>query len=143
MTRNQIYKMLLLIDIFDIHDEVYWNAALLNPKLDSDNDPLFNEDGFYIKFHIICNDVFLWASADMEPVETDEDMALLEKSIKDCEHLMDYSGTMLYCCRRRGQRPQGAFYQYVEKEARHLFDECGPARKVCFGNPIDRGELKL
>ena len=42
----------------------------------------------------------------------------------------------LYVARRRGKRPQGAWYKYLDTpEIRALFDACGPERQVDLLNP--------
>lgn len=103
-------------------------------------------------FFINCNDVFFWAVADVEEIESQEDVDLLRKSIEDCKNnCTDFEsetynkirgeevGTILFCCRKRKMRPQGALYEeLIPPSLWHLFDECGAERETGFGNPVDR-----
>lgn len=77
------------------------------------------------KFEVICNDVFHWGCADAEEV-SEADLPLLEQSLKEADGGFD--GAMLYCARKRGMRPQGAMYAYIEKELWPLYDAAGPER---------------
>jgi len=43
---------------------------------------------------------------------------------------------LLYCARKRKMRPQGAMYEYLNKENWPLFDECGPVREKSLSNPL-------
>jgi hypothetical protein len=95
-----------------------------------------------LNFAINCNDIFAWACADCEPVESGKDVLALEQAFNDAG---EEDGPILYCCRRRKMRPQGAVYKEgnVEHIARAnwpLFDACGPVREVTFGNPLPRPE---
>lgn len=93
---------------------------------------LWDED---LNFSINCNDWFVWGCADYEDI-TPETIDLLERSIQADPD----TGDMLYCCRLRGMRPQGAAYSMIKKEVWPLFDDCGPERPVEFGNPYAPGE---
>jgi len=75
-----------------------------------------------LNFYVNCNDLFMWACADLEPVKDDKDLELLAKCKDDC---WDYFN-LLYCCRKRGYRPQKPYYEYICEEYHHLFDQCGP-----------------
>jgi hypothetical protein len=70
-----------------------------------------------------CNDLFFWACADTEEITLEELPALL-----DCLKLTPAHGEILWCCRKRGMRPQGPYYKYFTKEEQDLFDAAGPER---------------
>lgn len=91
--------------------------------------------GSGMRFAVPCNDLFDWATADVEPV-LPEDTEDLQRALDDMESLgidpleIDTEGLalMLWCCRHRGQRPQ---WPYVNKEAEaviDLFRQAGPPR---------------
>ena len=105
-----LLKIMKLFAENDACDELYWNNEL---------EPWVN-----------CSDFFWWGCGDGEDIETDEDLELLEQCFKDSE---DHP-TLLYCARRRKERPQGAYYKYLKDEA-ELFNACGPERKTGSGNP--------
>ena len=104
-------QLLKLIAERDCYGVLFWNSDL--------------------EFFINCNDFFAWGCADAEPVQTPEDVGALERAFQDAGD----DGPLLYCARRRGMRPQGAYYDHIEKEHWPLFDACGPEREVTFGNP--------
>jgi hypothetical protein len=85
-----------------------------------------------LKLFIQCSDFFYWATSDVEPVETDEDIAMLEKAIEECrEAVGDFyptEGPLLYCSRRRHLRPQQPYYKYLDERTHPLFDAAGPVR---------------
>jgi len=87
---------------------------------------------------INCNDLFMWASADGEPI-TEETMPLFRKAYDDCNQDANIAG-QLYCSRIKQMRPQGACYSSIPKNLWHLFDACGPERETGFGNPCKPGE---
>ena len=91
---------------------------------------------------ILCNDVFYWGCADSEDIN--EDLLIeFQKAAEDCGNELQL-GAMLYCARRRKERPQGAIYSSIPKDLWHLFDECGLERKINAGNPCKPGEsLKM
>lgn len=90
-----------------------------------------------LRFCLDCSDFFDLASADCEPVETEEDVVLLERCLFDCQvaeekSSPDYVG-YLYAARRRGvtferwaMKPDGAYY--VSHEVRKLFREIEGAK---------------
>ena len=107
------------------------------------------EDGKIVAF-IRCSDRFWWGSSDLEPFEPD-DIDILSKAYSDIdavEHIYNGYAYMLYCCRKRNMRPQGAAYPKIENSATQetkeaifqLFHDCGPEREVGFGNPYAPGE---
>ena len=87
-----------------------------------------------------CNDLFFWGSADGETI-TEQDMPTFEAAVEDCGGDLTV-GALLWCARRRQQRPQGAYYSYFKKEHWHLFDACGPERETGFGNPYAPGQYQ-
>lgn len=70
-----------------------------------------------------CNDLFYWACADAEKL-TEENLDIFEKAHADDPK----NGSLLFCCRVREMRPQKPFYDYLDKDKHHLYDECGPIR---------------
>jgi hypothetical protein len=44
---------------------------------------------------------------------------------------------LLFACRSRNSRPQGAIYKRISKALVPLFDACGPERMTGFGNPVE------
>ena len=98
-------ELLKLIAKHDDHGMLWWNDNL--------------------QFYIICNDMFSWGTADLEPISEDS-LSELENAYKDGG---DW-GTELYCARRRKKRPQGAFYAEIDESVWHLFDACGPERST-------------
>jgi len=97
-----------------------------------------------ITFFINCNDLFWWASGDCERI-TEENLSVLEQTIKDCEAIDNVTGAILacelFCARIRHMRPQGAAYP-DNKELWPLYDACGPERKLDAANPCKPGEYK-
>lgn len=108
-------KRLLRALAFDLTGALWW-------RLVDDELALFIE----------CSDFFYWGTADVEPIETDADVELLERSIAECRELMGETypneGPLLYCARHRGMRPQQPYYQYLDESTRALFDDAGPVR---------------
>lgn len=104
-----------LINEFDCHDDIHWNER----------------DGKAYAW-IICNDLFLWGSADGEEILPD-DFDSLRQAYADSE----FHGGILWCARKRKSRPQGAYYAHLKNDAA-LFDACGPRRETGIGNPQDQ-----
>jgi hypothetical protein len=103
-------------------------------------------DGEYapVTFFVMCSDLFWWATCDSIRL-TPENIGALEQATRDCLEADRVVGgvdaPLLFCCRVRGMRPQGAYYGRIEKSLWHLFDACGPRRDVstsAFGNPKSR-----
>ena len=96
-------------------------------------------DGEYapVSLFVKCNDLFYWGCADGEPL-TPNNIHLLEQSIADCKAADPKFGypyaPELFCCRARGERPQGCCYP-ENRDLWPLFDACGPERAVGLGNP--------
>lgn len=111
--------LLKVIADADAHEDLWWKS----------------ENGG-LEFFINCNDLFAWGCSDCEEVLNDADVDLLEQAYKDSE----FYGGWLYCCRKRGCRPQGACYTSIPEEEWQHFHACGPERKTGFGNPYSPGE---
>lgn len=111
-----IQRFLRVVAEHEVNDQIWWTEDL--------------------EFFVNCSDLFYWACSDVEPVETDSDIDLLIKACKDA----GLDGPLLYCARKRGVRPQGAYYKHFSPEARPLFDQCGAYREANFGNPVASGE---
>lgn len=113
-----------------------------------------------MQFFVVCNDLFYWATADLERI-TPENLHLLKLSYEDCEKACPVMGTIyateVFACRVRGMRPQGAAYPCdmttthttgnTETDSlagvRTLMDAAGPEREIdqsAFGNPYERPE---
>ena len=109
---NQTEIILAFISKHDIHDCLWWRC-----------------DGKYapVTFFINCNDLFYWGTSDCEPFRID-DIPAMQQAIEDCG---GYLGVELWCCRKRGMRPQQPAYPRFddEKHLWPLFDACGPVRK--------------
>jgi hypothetical protein len=87
-----------------------------------------------------CSDLFHWATADAEEVRP-EDVPLLRQTLTDLKAIeKDNAESVatawlpeLYAARKRGMRPQGAFYAVgdIQREPLALvalFDAAGPER---------------
>jgi hypothetical protein len=93
---------------------------------------------------VLCNDVFAWASSDVEEI-TEETFPILKQAVADClaidQCIGDCHAAMLYCARVRGMRPQGCCYPQ-ERLFWPLFDAAGPEREVSPLNPYRPGQLR-
>lgn len=78
-----------------------------------------------------CNDLFVWATADQEPI-TEKNIEIFEKSVRE---IPNTTGFELFAARVRKMRPQNACYRNIPSRYWKLFDECGPEREVGLGNP--------
>ncbi len=114
-----------------------------------------------LHFFVNCNDVFAWGCADCEEV-TPENVRVLEESIRDCENAFDGTakhhgggtvehlcyGPMLFCCRVRETRPQGAVMKdFKNPKVLALFDAVGEKREAGtldnpYGHPADGGRYE-
>jgi hypothetical protein len=116
----QQYKdnLLKLVAKYDEREHLYWNENL--------------------EFYFLCNDFFYWGCADAEDITSQEDVDLFEQCIKDCKAIAEQGEVYakeLYCSRRAKMRPQGAYYEAIDKRFWPLFDACGPERELNMGNP--------
>ena len=129
--------------INELVDSAYRNLSepnlvmrvLAATAFDNCEDVWWRVDGEYapITLFVNCNDLFYWGCSDAEVV-TEKNIDIFEQAYKDSED----HGDLLFCCRVRKMRPQGAYYEYFSEEDKVLFDACGPVREVGFGNPKER-----
>lgn len=75
------------------------------------------------KLWVNCSDLFYWATADSEEFAID-DLPSLNRALEESPK----HGTLLWCCRKRGMRPQRPYYKYFSEEEKPLFDAAGPER---------------
>lgn len=76
-----------------------------------------------ISLWVSCSDLFYWACADGEDFEI-TDLEDLKQAYIDSPD----NGDILWCCRKRGMRPQKPYYRYFNDKDAALFDACGPER---------------
>jgi hypothetical protein len=115
---DHIHHLLVTLAKCDMDAESVW------PRVAADGS---------LSVHIGANDLFYWATAEsVEYAPGDE--ALLDSCLADLQtadpehgdcHLLD-----LFCCRKRGMRPQYVFSRFGPDElsppVRVLFDALGP-----------------
>lgn len=94
--------------------------------------------GFYrngkIRIFINTNDIFYWATSDLDFVE-ELDLPLLRQSVEDCKAAGDVGwGDILFAARKRGMRPQTCVMKSMSEEVRKLFEACGPERELGLDN---------
>ena len=147
-TIETLARFFRVLDDHDLHEGFWWRA----------NEPQYEP----FKILINCNDLFFWACADCEEV-TPDTLEVFEQSIRDVgvfhnrwgDHLRAERdvprekrtpeppyvamslGLLLYCCRVRKMRPQGAYYDAFPPGVVDLFDAAGPEREApggAFGN---------
>lgn len=100
-------------------------------------------DGEYapVTLMINFNDLFLWGCSDVEEL-TEDNIDFLEDTVEEVSSLDprgDYVyAPILWVCRIRGMRPQGACYRFMPEYLWPLLDACGPEREVGLGNPKPR-----
>lgn len=94
-------------------------------------------DGEYAPLTLIvnCNDLFYWGCADSERItaadvpdlqKACEDIAVAHATEDSTKHYGVLYGDLLWIARRRGQRPQLAYYNsFLNDAVKKLFDECG------------------
>ena len=116
-----ILDVLRLFDETDCYGMLFWRCK---------------ESGS-VEFFVIVNDVFWWATADLEPI-TPEDLPAMRQAIEDVRRVAGdnvdmYEAFKLWACRKRKMRPQRPAYPQNER-LRALFDACGPERL-----PVEEG----
>lgn len=95
----------------DLFDDLWWRV----------------DDG-RVSFSAMCSDLFVWASADSEPIDL-QDVPLLECCLADLqavdatEHL-----AALFAARKRDMRPMRKWLERHAGAARDLFEAAGPER---------------
>jgi hypothetical protein len=127
---------------FDACDAIWWRW-----------DAQKSSEGTRLMVLVNCNDLFYWGCADCEEV-TEDNLPVLREAVADCERVSgsEYGNQddafLLFCCRVRGMRPQGAYYKHLKvyvrgdddeaarrtTDLRALFDACGPEREVDYLN---------
>jgi hypothetical protein len=114
VTDNEVF-MTRILDLFsrlDSHDMLFWRM-----------------DNGVIRFFVICNDIFTWATADVEEV-TQDSVKDLEQAVADVQaadpDADEWMGPLLFCARQRGTRPMPRME--LPKTLKLLFDTCGPER---------------
>jgi hypothetical protein len=114
VTDNEVF-MTRVLDLFsrlDSHDMLFW-------RMENGN----------IRFFVICNDTFFWATADMEEI-TQGNIKDLEQAVADVQAADpgadEWMGPLLFCARQRGIRPMPRIK--LPKMLKPLFDACGPER---------------
>lgn len=116
-----VLRVLRLSSATECYESVWWRT-----------------DGEYapVTFFANCNDLFFWACSDSERV-TPENVHIFEQAIADIRATgsihISYADH-LFCCRVRGERPQGASYP-DDPLLWPLFDACGPEKEPGLGNP--------
>lgn len=122
-------ELLTLVAKIDSHDQFYWST-----------------NSSELKYFFNCSDLFAWAHADMEPIETKEDLKLLKQCITTLNLLSIDSArsfsTDLYCCRKRNRSPQEAYFKYVAKskyadQIEKLFRNPSPTKTTHINLNID------
>ncbi len=107
-------------------------------ECDADHDISWNtHDNGTIYAFVLCNDLFFWGAADGEEIK-ESDIPDVVQAYKDSK----FHGEILWCCRKRKMRPQGAYYKHLKADAA-LFDACGPRRETDFGNPQDQDDAMV
>lgn len=117
---DRLVMRILSATAFDNCDDIWW-------RVDGEYAPL--------TVFVNCNDLFWWGCSDAEKV-TAENIETFEQAYRDSP---DHGG-LLFCCRVRGMRPQGAYYKYLGAQEKPLFDACGPKRETGIGNPHAQSE---
>mgnify|MGYP003394036363 CR=1 FL=1 len=97
-----------IIVVFGCDDVILWSE---------------HEDGRVYAF-VNCSDLFVWACADGEEILAEDIPDVVQAFVDD-----EDNGGLLWCCRKRGMRPQGPYYKYLKKNSA-LFDACGPIRPM-------------
>lgn len=120
---SDLYKMLNWICKHELQDTLWWTAW--------ENKYSGQKEG-EVRFYVNCNDLFYWASADLEEVFL-SDLPDIEKAFEDYKAALPDEKTFLFqalelwACRKRGMRPQGCCYP-TDQRLWPLYDACGPDR---------------
>jgi len=134
--KKKVESMTLIDECLQLSVKYDLGCDIYMPHLDDDN---------HIVLDIIANGLFYWATSEGEQITADN-FHVFEESIKDCKALNhEHWGPLLFVCRIRKLRPQGARYEHMPKELKPLFNACGPHRPTDnggFGNPHDQNEYE-
>lgn len=126
-----VFKWLALADKWNKQDDFWWRC---------------DEEYAPVTIFINCNDLFYWATADCEEINS-ENIDSYDQCMKDADAVKEFGhcyANALWCARQRGMRPQGACYKHYPKELWPLFDACGLERETDngpFGNPKPQPKL--
>ena len=116
-----------------------------NDVFDPNDFDFYTYDG-KIYLGVNDSDLFAWGYSGHIPFSP-SDIPDLEKAYEDLAEISTTAAyrhyTKLWCARKVGQRPQGAYYSYFRKETWPLFDACGPERETGYGNPYKPGQYKI
>lgn len=107
---------LLEVFAFDNCDDLFW-------RCDKEYAP--------ITIFVECNDLFFWACADCEEIESDQEVEDLRQAFTDAEKAYEHGGAyapLLWVARKRKMRPQDPYYKYFNEALHPLFNACGPER---------------
>ncbi len=122
MNHDYFVHRVLAAFAFENCDSLWW-------RVDGDYAP--------VTFMVQCSDVFWWGTADSEQINP-EDLDALEAAFRDASAACkngDVYAPELFCARKRGMRPQGAFYKGMNEALWPLFHACGAERETGLGNP--------
>lgn len=118
MDSESTKRLLNLLAYHECSDDIWWKET----GSEDFPEPLIN-----------VNDCFFWACADAEEI-TAPDLDALQKALEDVGD--NGHGLLLFVCRKRRMRPQGALYKHLDSSIQGLFNDCGPERKAGMGNPV-------
>jgi hypothetical protein len=126
MTNEQIVEALRLI-------AESWSSEDFFFRLDKDGN---------VTILANCSDFFEWGTADAEEITADK-LGVLADALHDLKQVQNYTFAreylaLLYSARVRGSRPQGAYYEHLDRSLWPLFDACGSERDVNLFNPKPR-----
>ena len=124
MTNELILDAMKFAAVYNIRNTIDW-------IVDDNND---------IILCVVCDDFFEDKTVDRQFI-TDDNINCWRTSVLDVVDInpqLCMYGPLLYCCRMRSMRPQGTCYRKIPEQLWPLFDECGPKRKIGFGNPKSR-----
>ncbi|BCO56151.1 hypothetical protein MINTM005_13950 [Mycobacterium intracellulare] len=95
-------------------EALFLAAAKLAAKHDCREDIIWSED---LTVSVDVSDLFHWACADAEEIESELDLWELGRAVADVlavsPRARASNGFVLWVCRKRNCRPQGAFYKYL------------------------------
>lgn len=101
-----------------------------------------------VAFMVNCSDIFWWGTADAERITPENVQSWLD-TIEELESTSPkgeywvHDANILWVCRHRKMRPQGAAYSLFPEALWPLIDACGPEREIGLGNPFKPGEYNL
>ncbi len=105
---DECIRRLLVATASEVSDDLQWH---------------YHDDELF--FSMDCSDLFDWAAADNEPVETIDDVRLIERCRADLHAAGEYRGwyvSKLYAARKRRQKPT---QEWFDQKRRRI--ACGDA----------------